>query len=113
MLSEVFSESLLSSSDPPCLYIVASTDTGQSHAGCTQSHAGSVAHAGQGLNSLGEVVGEDSSILSTAPTATHPGQGGAAHGVVDGLLSENTQTAFSIHSRSIIIPPTQQSSCHI
>lgn len=47
-----------------------------------------MAHAGQRLNGLGEVVGEDSSVLAAAPVATHPGQGGAAHGVVDGLLSE-------------------------
>lgn len=46
-----------------------------------------MAHAGQRLNGLGEVVGEDSSVLAAAPVATHPGQGGAAHGVVDGLLS--------------------------
>lgn len=47
-----------------------------------------MAHAGQCLNGLGEVVGEDSSVLSAAPVATHPGQGGAVHGVVDGLLLE-------------------------
>jgi len=46
-----------------------------------------VAHAGQRLDGLGEVVGEDSPVLSAAPVAAHPGQGGAAHGVVDGLLS--------------------------
>lgn len=46
-----------------------------------------MAHAGQRLDGLGEVVGEDSSVLAAAPVATHPGQGGAAHGVVDGLLS--------------------------
>lgn len=50
-----------------------------------------MAHAGQCLNGLGEVVGEDSSVLSAAPVATHPGQGGAAHGVVDGLLSERNK----------------------
>lgn len=63
-----------------------------SHARSTQSHAGGVAHAGQRLNSLGEIVGEDSSVLSAAPIATHPGQGGAAHGVVDGLLSGSKET---------------------
>lgn len=51
-----------------------------------------MAHAGQRLNSLGEIVGEDSSVLSAAPIATHPGQGGAAHGVVDGLLSGSKET---------------------
>lgn len=45
-----------------------------------------MAHAGQRLNGLGEVVGEDSPVLAAAPVAAHPGQGGAAHGVVDGLL---------------------------
>lgn len=51
-----------------------------------------MAHAGQRLNGLGEIVGEDSSVLSAAPIATHPGQGGAAHGVIDGLLSGNKET---------------------
>lgn len=60
---------------------------GTSHAGGAQSHAGGVAHAGQRLNGLGEVVAEDPAVLSSAPVAAHPGQGGAAHGVVDGLLS--------------------------
>lgn len=58
-----------------------------------------MAHAGQRLNGLGEVVGEDASVLAAAPVATHPGQGGAAHGVVDGLLSEtNKQIAISLHT---------------
>lgn len=48
-----------------------------------------MAHTGQRLNRLGEVMGEDSSVLSSASSATHPGQGGATHGVVDGLLKEN------------------------
>lgn len=82
---------LCSSSAPPCLFLAASTVTRRSHAGGAQSHAGGVAHAGQRLNGLGEVVGEDSSVLSAAPIATHPGQGGAAHGVVDGLLSETNR----------------------
>ncbi len=60
-----------------------------------------MAHAGQRLNSLGKVVGEDSSVLSAAPVATHPGQGGAAHGVVDGLLhhQEQKQTVISLQTR--------------
>lgn len=63
-----------------------------------------MAHAGQRLNGLGEVVGEDPSVLSAAPVAAHPGQGGAAHGVVDGLLSGNKQIAVSLRagSQSII-----------
>lgn len=56
-----------------------------------------MAHAGQRLNGLGEVVGEDSPVLSAAPVATHPGQGGAAHGVVDGLLREKRRAALSSH----------------
>lgn len=85
MIFEVF-RVLCSSFAPPCFFFATSTATWRSHAGGTQSHAGGVAHAGQCLNSFGEVVGEDSSVLSAAPVATHPGQGGAAHGVIDGLL---------------------------
>lgn len=52
-----------------------------------------MAHTGQCLNGLGEIMGEDTPVFSTAPVATHPGQSGAAHGVIDGLLSKtNTQT---------------------
>lgn len=72
--------------------LAASTVAGWSHAGGSQSHAGGVAHAGQRLNGLGEVVGEDSAIFAATPVPAHPGQGGAAHGVVDGLLSRRRNT---------------------
>lgn len=58
-----------------------------------------MAHTGQRLNGLGEVVGEDASVLSAAPVATHPGQGGAAHGVIDGLLSGKKRVTISLHTR--------------
>lgn len=81
-------ESLCSSRGPALpAFLAASTLAGRpSHAGGAQSHAGGVAHAGQRLNGLGEVVGEDPAVLAAAPVAAHPGQSGAAHGVVDGLL---------------------------
>lgn len=77
---------MCSFSAPPCPFLTVSTVTRRSHAGGAQSHAGGVAHTGQRLNGLGEVMGEDPSVLSAAPIAAHPGQGGATHGVVDGLL---------------------------
>lgn len=84
------SKSLSALPAPPCLIPAASRVTRWSHAGGTQSHAGGVAHTGQRLDGFGEVVREDPSVLSAAPVAAHPGQGGAAHGVVDGLLRGNT-----------------------
>lgn len=59
-----------------------------------------MAHAGQRLNGLGEVVGEDSPVLAAAPVAAHPGQGGAAHGVVDGLLSGVGEKHAAISQRT-------------
>lgn len=86
IIREVIRVTVLFFSAPPCRFLAVSTVMCWSHAGGSQSHAGGVAHAGQRLNGLGEVVGEDSSVFSAVPVAAHPGQGGAVHGVVDGLL---------------------------
>lgn len=57
-----------------------------SHARGSQAHAGRVAHARQRLHSFGEVMCDDPPVLPAATIPAHPGQRGAAHGVVDGLL---------------------------
>lgn len=57
-----------------------------SHARGSQAHAGRVAHARQRLHSFGEVMCDNPPVLPAATVPAHPGQRGAAHGVIDGLL---------------------------
>lgn len=68
------------------LHVTRGALSSRSHARGSQAHAGRVAHARQCLDSFGEVMCDDPPVLPPAAVPAHPGQGGAAHGVVDGLL---------------------------